>query len=258
ELGKSKDAFYKKEFSGKEFEGWRRWRESLSALTDEREKAASSLCFYLYSIGEGYLGISTYNPITENQEEIIKRFKNVFELSYRRYVDVAQAEAQAREAQIEAALERVRSRTMAMHQTSELQEVIHALHKELINLDLSIDGGSFVVINDDVEPELRCWGSGGTADSSEEIYVPDFEMPFVKNLIQGIKNGPGFFTEEFSQKEKKKYFKKLFEHKPWSDISDEEKNETLSAPGGYTRSVAVSKNTSIFIINHKGRKFLES
>ena len=111
-----------------------------------------------------------------------------------------------RELEIEASLERVRSRTMAMHKTSELQEVIHVVHKELLHLNLSIDGGSFVVINADVDPELRCWGSGGTADTSEEILVPHFNMPFCTNLIKGIKKAPGFFTEEFSQKEKKEYF----------------------------------------------------
>jgi len=114
------------------------------------------------------------------------------------------------------------------------------------------------VINKDIEKELKCWGSGGTADTSEEVVVPDFNMPFCTNLISGIKKGRGFFTEEFSQQEKKKYFTKLFEHVPWSNLSSEEKQITLSSPGGYTRSVAVSKHTAIFIINHQGRKFTEA
>ncbi|MBS1919110.1 MAG: nuclear transport factor 2 family protein [Bacteroidetes bacterium] len=163
-----------------------------------------------------------------------------------------------RELEIEASLERVRSRTMAMHKTSELQEVIHVVHQELLHLDLSNDGGSFVVINKDVDADLRCWGSGGTANTSEEILVPHFNMPFCKNLINGIKKGRKFFTEAFSQKEKKEFFTKLFKQKPWSAISSKQKKETLSAPGGYTRSVAVSKHTSIFIINHQGKTFTEA
>jgi signal transduction histidine kinase len=192
------------------------------------------------------------------EREILKRFAKVFDQAYTRFLDLKMAEAQAREAQIEAALERVRSRTMAMHQTSELQEVIHTVHSELLNLNLSIVGGSFVVINDDVGTELRCWGAGGTANTSEEVQVPHFNMPFCTNLIKGIKRGPGFFTEEFSQKEKKEYFTKLFKHKPWSELSTEHKKETLSSPGGYTRSVAVSKHTAVFIINHRGVKFTEA
>ena len=205
------------------------------------------------------ISITNHNgkAFTDKENEILKRFGKVFEQSYTRFLDLQKAEAQAREAQIEASLERVRSRTMAMHQASELQEVIHTVHNELIHLNISIDGGSFVVINKDVKSFLCCWGSGGTANTSTEILVPDFNMPFCTNLINGIKKGPGFFTEEFSQKEKKQYFTKLFKHKPWSDISASEKKETLSSPGGYTRSVAVFKHTSIFIINHQGRKFTE-
>ncbi|MCB0729334.1 MAG: hypothetical protein KDD00_17855, partial [Ignavibacteriae bacterium] len=99
---------------------------------------------------------------------------------------------------------------------------------------------------------------GGTADTSEEVLVPHFNMPFCTNLIKRIKKGPGFFTEEFSTKAKKEYFTRLFKQKPWSDLSAKQKKQTLSDPGGYTRSVAVLKHTSIFIINHSGRKFTEA
>ena len=206
----------------------------------------------------GNLTLASLEPISNEHFDILLRFAKVFDLTYTRFNDLQKAEAQAREAHIELALERVRSRSMAMHQTSELQDVIHTVHKELMNLDLSIDGGSFVTINEEVGPDLRCWGSGGTANTSEEVVVPHFNLPFVSNLVNGIKKRQGFFTEEFSQEEKKEFFTKLFECKPWSNLSEEDKKQTLSSPGGYTRSVAVSKHTSIFIINHVGRKFTDA
>ncbi|HEY5463187.1 MAG TPA: hypothetical protein VIJ95_08020, partial [Hanamia sp.] len=242
------------DIEGDQLKKYNIYREKLSNLKYKEKRWVIQAAFF----SKGVITFSATEPHPKETIQLLERFAVVFDGAYTRFLDLQKAEAQAREAQIEAALERVRSRTMAMHQTSELQQVIHTVHKELLSLNLLINGGSFVVINDDVEPALRCWGSGGTADTSEEVYVPDFDMHFVKNLIQGIKNGQGFFTEEFSQKEKKKYFTKLFEHKPWSDLSDEQKNETLSASGSYTRSVAVSKHTSIFIINHKGRKFTEA
>jgi hypothetical protein len=205
-------------------------------------------------LNNGVLITDFFNEPPAEIGSILLKLGAAFDLAYKRFLDLRNAETQTREAQIEAALERVRSRTMAMHQTSELQEVIHTVHNELLNLKLSIYGGSFVVINNDVGSELRCWGSGNT---SEEVQVPNFNMPFCTNLIKGIKKGPGFFTEEFSQKEKKEYFTKLFKHKPWSKLSNTQKKETLSSLGGYTRSVAVSKHTTIFIINHNGRKFTE-
>ncbi len=162
-----------------------------------------------------------------------------------------------RDLEIEAALEKVRARALAMHHTSEIQAVIHAVHQELLKLDLSIFGGSFIVINKDVDSELYAWGSGGTAETATEMLVPDFGMPFCTNLLKGIKKGPGFFTEEFSRKEKIKYFTELFKHEPWSKIPAKDKKAVLESEGGYTRSVCVANHTSILIINQNGRKFTE-
>jgi ketosteroid isomerase-like protein len=210
------------------------------------------------SLGEiGYSLPGEVKNVPQSDLDILVRFARAFDLAHKRFEDLKKREQQTREMQIELALERVRSRTMAMYQTAELQEVIHIVHKELLDLNISIEGGSFVVINKDVGTELRLWGAGGTANTSEEVQVPHFDMPFCTDLINGIKRGPGFFTEEFSQQEKKDFFTKLFKHKPWSDLSSQQKKETLSSPGGYTRSVAVSKHTSILIINQYGRKFTE-
>ena len=162
-----------------------------------------------------------------------------------------------RELEIEAALEKVRSRTMAMRATSELQEVIYTVHQELLKLEIGIFGGSFIAINSEIDQELRCWGSGGTADTSDEVHIPYFDKPFYTNLVKGLKGGPAFFTEEFTQEEKKEFFTFLITNEPWSDLKTNEKKEILSSRGGYTRSCFVSQNTSIFIINHFGEKFSE-
>ncbi|SMD42826.1 His Kinase A (phospho-acceptor) domain-containing protein [Aquiflexum balticum DSM 16537] len=196
--------------------------------------------------------------LAESEIDIIKRFARVFDQAYIRFLDLQKAEAQAREAQIEAGLERVRSKSLAMHKTAELQSVIHTVHQELLNLNISISGGSFIVINSEIDNEIQCWGSGGTADTSDRVHIPHFEKPFYTHLLNGIKNGPNFFTEEYTQEEKIEFFTFLFHHEPWSKLSAKEKKNTLSAPGGYTRSCAVAKHTSIFIINHFGEKFSEA
>ena len=170
-------------------------------------------------------------------------------------VRTTELEEKNRELEIETALERVRVRSMAMHKTSELQEVIHTVHQELLKLNLGIHGGSFIAINSEIDKELHCWGSGGTADTSEEVHVPYYNKPFYTNLVKRIKKAPGFFTEIYSQKEKKEFFSFLFKHEPWSKLKAKEKKEFLSSPGGYTRSCCVSKHSSIFIINHFGEKF---
>ena len=255
QVRKANNAFSETVFKGKGLENWKKFRKKIGEKDDPRIKNCKALYYYFYSIGTGAIGISTFNPVTEEKLELLKRFRNVFALSYQRYTDIALAEAQAREAQIEAGLERIRSRSLAMHKTSELQDVIHTVHNELLHLNIAVDGGSFIAINSDIKTELRCWGSGGTADTTEEIHIPLYKKPFCTNIIKRIKNGPGFFTEEYTPKEKKDFFTFLFKYDPWKKLKAKEKQETLSSPGGYNRSCLVSKHTSIFIINHLGENF---
>src|SRR5436190_12423598 len=255
---KGKGETYITHIKNKKVKEWLAYQKTTNVFIDKYLNTAASLNYYWHSLGPVALGISTYSPLSKNELGLFKRFLNVFELAYTRYLDIEQALAQAKEAQIEAALERVRSRSMAMHNASELQEVIHTVHKELLSLQLAIYGGSFIVINRDIDNELRCWGSGGTADTSEEVYIPRFEKPFIKNLINGIKKGHRFFTEEYSQDQKKEFFTFLFKHQPWASLDSNKKKEVLKSPGGYTRSCCVMRYTSIFIINQSGRKFTEA
>ena len=53
--------------------------------------------------------LSTTFDLKNRLKSCLKRFGKVFEQTYTRFLDLQKAEAQAREAQIEAALERVRS-----------------------------------------------------------------------------------------------------------------------------------------------------
>ncbi|GAA4314446.1 hypothetical protein GCM10023115_28420 [Pontixanthobacter gangjinensis] len=166
-------------------------------------------------------------------------------------------EEKSRELQVEMALEKVRAKSLEMQHTSELQDVIKRVHRELLKLELPITGGAFIIINSDIQDELWCWGAGGTADYVQKVHVPPIDKPIYQNLIKGIKKGAGFFTEEFSQAEKIEFFEHLFKFPPYLNADEAHKKEVFSRQGGYTRSCAVFKNTSIFIINHHGRIFTE-
>jgi signal transduction histidine kinase len=79
---------------------------------------------------DGAVFAFTNEPIIEDHKNIIKRFAAVFGQTYRRYLDLQKAEALAREAKIEAALERVRSRTMAMQRSEQLPETAEVLFQQ--------------------------------------------------------------------------------------------------------------------------------
>ena len=94
------DAFSEAVFKGKDLEAMKEFRRKYGEKDDPRIKNITALYYYFYSIGNGTIGISTFVQIDENKLSLLKRFRNVFNLAYKRYSDIALAEAQAREAQI--------------------------------------------------------------------------------------------------------------------------------------------------------------
>ncbi len=82
------------------------------AISDDISKVRQYCSCFLFA--EGGLFAFTREPFPSAESKVLEKFTAVFSLTYRRYLDLKQAEAQAREARVEAALERVRSKTMAM------------------------------------------------------------------------------------------------------------------------------------------------
>ena len=84
----------------------------------------------------GLMMVGSFEPLSNENIDIIQRFGRVFQQSYTRYLDVQKAEAQARESQIQLALERVRARTMAMQKSDELSETAVLLFHQIMSLGL--------------------------------------------------------------------------------------------------------------------------
>jgi signal transduction histidine kinase len=104
---------------------------------------------------KGYLVIITREPCAE--EAIFKRFAQVFDLTYTRFLDLKKAEEQARESQIEASLEKVRSRSLAMQSPAELIEVAQLLREEMGALGVEELETSSIYIHDENSGLTQCW-----------------------------------------------------------------------------------------------------
>ena len=89
-----------------------------------------NVCLYI----ENFSGI----PYTDEENNTLMRFGKVFQQTYTRFLDLQKAEAQAREAKIEAALEKVRSRSLAMHKSDELNEVVTILFEKIKELQIPV------------------------------------------------------------------------------------------------------------------------
>ena len=165
-------------FKGKEVTDWLNYQKSTNVFIDTYLENADTLNYYWSSLGPVAIGISAYVPLNEEEVELFKRFRNVFELAYRRYLDIEKAEAQAREAQIEAALERVRSQSMAMRTSEELKNVVKELRKQIGLLGQQELDTCVIQLYDESPDYIHSLASMKPTESNEEIL--DFDRPIPK------------------------------------------------------------------------------
>lgn len=246
EIRKANDAFSETVFEGKDLEGWIGFRRGRGEKDDPRINALTSLHYYFYSIGSGSIGISTFTPIGAEKLELLKRFRNVFSLSYQRYTDIAIAEAQARDAKIEAALERVRSRSTGMQKSDELKDVIRIVFDQFVLLNIFVEHAGFIMDYRERD-DMLIW----LADELQvtfQITIPYFDSPHWNSFIEAKNKGLDFFANHLSFEEKNKFYKDLFRFFP---VPDDAKKFYFNCPG-LAISTVLLDNVGLYIENFSG------
>jgi len=188
---------------------------------------------------------------SESDAEIMKRFARVFEQAYIRFLDLQKAEAQAREAQIEAALERVRSKAMAMHKSDELLEVITVISAQLQQLNIKFDNVSFGI--HDAKFNVNFWLASSKSDKPQKLFVPYFNNPIHNNIIKAKQKGLKFFVDTITKEENHEMVQYLIDN---NKINDKIKIALLNLPG-FERSTAILKNIHIYILRYAGIPFTD-
>ncbi|MCK5208301.1 MAG: hypothetical protein KAQ79_09780, partial [Cyclobacteriaceae bacterium] len=253
--------FFEYKLSGKSL---KRMVEHLLTNTDYRNApkayqqsmlAPDAIHFSYAAMKHGALEIASDEPLTQEKANILSRFTNVIDLAYTRFDDLRQAEAQAREAQIEVALERVRAQSMAMHKSEELLKVVSVVFKQLKNLELDVVTSS-ISINSENTKDFNLWMASDNLDKPQKLHVPYLKHPLFDRSIAAINNGKDTINETFTLEEKNKYFKWAFENSVLKNLSDEVKNFMLNAEG-YSMAVAIMKHTQVAIMKYDGIKYDE-
>ena len=138
--------------------------------------------------------VITLEPYPE--PDILKRFAAVFDQTYTRFLDLKKAEAQAREAEIQLALERVRARTMAMQNSEELADAAFVLFEQLRGLGGNLWGTGFGLCEKDSEADQFwfAYEKGVLPPAS----VPNTTDPAHKKMHQGWESKKDFMAIEAS------------------------------------------------------------
>ncbi len=236
--------------SGAELRAWYEHQKTTNQYVDTHLEIASSLNYYWHSLGPVALGISTYSPLSAEDRDLFLRFRNVFGLAYRRYLDIEKAMSQAKEAQIELALEKVRARAMAMQKSDEVMEVALTMYEEVQKLDFKY-GAVTIVIMDKHTGDMEHWVAGfDQIRFPQSLHIPYFRHPCHDAELAAWKKGEKWLVYKLTGDEKKSYDEHFFKETGYKDFPETEKKrmqelETAHFSLAFTKHGALHWATSM-------------
>ncbi|MDM9630940.1 sensor histidine kinase [Robiginitalea aurantiaca] len=196
----------------------------------------------------GFLGINQTREANPEEADILLRFTTEFSRLYQRFLDIQKAEAQTREAQIEAALERVRAASLAMHNSSELFNVINILSEQLNQLGIGIDAA---MINEKVggSKDWHMWlaissGSKEVYTRQEKVHVPYIRSAAFDRISRADKEGKSVFSDQLTKSQKDSIFEHYFNNSNHRDVPQTRQDYIFSCPG-LSRTTVLSNNSFI-------------
>ncbi len=150
-------------------------------------------------------------PQPETTTSLLERFAGVFNLTYTRFRDLQKAEAQARDAKIEASLERVRSKTMAMHNSQDVSETVAVMFDELVKLGVETTARLGILIVDDTS-HMEVWTASSDASGKTSMRIGRLDMtihPILQALHTAWKNKQTMFSYPLAGEDMKAYYRAL-------------------------------------------------
>jgi signal transduction histidine kinase len=144
---------------------------------------------------------------SDDQKKILIRFAKVFEQSFIRFLDLQKAEEQAREAKIEAALEKVRSRSLAMHKSDELNEVVKVLFEKMTELEVPSTAVAIQTFSENSK-DVHCFvcGDVGTGIVISQYLLPYFDHPILEDFHKAREKKLELYVGTYSKKEKDSFY----------------------------------------------------
>lgn len=176
-------------------------------------RAIGGLTFVMARTTHGEIGYSLPGVVENPPEDDLKtlvRFAHVFDLAYKRFEDLQEAEQRAYESKVEASLERVRGMAAAMNHSDDLKQIAEEMFKEMAMLRINPLRYGLAMI-DGVNKEAELWAS--TVDDSQYIdLLGNLSLTWHPMLLQAY-DAWGAQHEEFiyllQGKELSDYYKKI-------------------------------------------------
>ncbi len=196
------------EFEGEELKNYNELRNSFleKKVKFPEEKWIVNISFF----SQGWLSFSSDKKVPYEIRILMNRFAVVFEQTYTRFLDLKEAEAQAREAQIEAGLERVRYSAMAMQSSEDVGKATAVVFTEISLLGVEAMRCGITIIHPDKTANV--WAATATSEGKEmkgmgNINFNDHSLWI--GLFEAWKNKEENFTYPLKGDDLKSYYKIL-------------------------------------------------
>ena len=226
-------------------------KETFQQLRDADISLPTFQVNHLAKFTNGFLLFITYERVPD-AHDIFQRFGKVFNQTYTRFLDLKKAEEQAREAQIEAALEKVRSRSLAMQNADELKDVVMVIVEKLTELGVIMDANGITLCTYfPNSKDVLHWIASPDFSHVGKYLLPYFEHVILKEAWQSKEQGDAYFSKAYSIKDKNSFFEHAFEHSDYKHLPEEFK-QWIFKNDQHILSFAWQKNSALLIPSNTG------
>ncbi len=261
EKGKKGESLFIKEFSGETCVAHYEYMSSLPVIGDVLKILKETnngfpthqidhVVYFKY----GYLLFITRERVAD-AGAVFKRFAKVFEQTYTRFLDLQKAEEQAREAQIEAALEKVRSFSLAMQKSDELLDVIGIVSEQLHALRLKFDTICFGESNKD--GAVKFWLTSKGLPKPILVDVPPIKNKGVQRVVKAQKDGLKFLADVVTGKTYTEWNNHMLTNSQLQYLPEVAKTY-LAGTSGFARSSFFLKEIALYAMNYQIEPFSDA
>lgn len=139
-----------------------------------------------FGFPQGGLYVVTVDDLTEDQVDLLKRFTEVFHLTYTRYQDILQAEEQRKEIECKASVDRVRAEISQMRHAGDLKRIPPLIWRELRELNVPLIRCG-VFIPDEDKAIIRSYLSNPEGESLAVFELPYESSDLAQHIVSSWK-----------------------------------------------------------------------
>ncbi|MEP7142041.1 MAG: ATP-binding protein [Ferruginibacter sp.] len=153
-----------------------------------------------------------------------------------------------RQLEIEAALEKVRSRSLAMHNSTELNEVVKVVFDQFNALEIGLYGEktlSLITFNDS-KKEITNYLTFPDETYPVSTFIPFYDHPIITDVWDAKNSGVDYFSKVYGSEEKDSYFIWAFEHTNNKNLTEENK-KLIRESKVFATTIAFAKYSGIYI-----------